>query len=308
MKNTYLKINKPCSERWENMTPNEHGSFCDVCAKNVIDFTKLSQAEITEKVQNSKGQICARLTKTQLETPLLAFEAQKTFKIPYSNVAASILLASTLAVSTVQAQQTEKTATEFVQHSNTLSSKSNFKRKQSKPATKPSGFVTFTGTVLSDKEETPIENAKITLITLQKAITVYSSERGAFSMKIPTALLDDANVIRISYDEVNFKKRKQFKLFDTENYVLNREEISTNFTVKATESMLIMGGIGHYAKTNDPLVVLNGKEMSFKQLQKTAETLLENKEVYYFESDFATAIYGKEIQRELYIILDKPTK
>ena len=309
MKNTFLKINKPCSEHWENMTPNERGRFCDSCAKNVIDFTKLSQAEISKKVQSTKGEICARVTKQQLETPLLHLEVQKKYKLPYSNMAASILLASTMAVSTsVQAQQQPGKAQTAVVQKVRLSSKSNIKRKKSKPATKPSGFVTFTGKVLSDKEETPIENAKITLVTLQKAITVYSSESGTFSMKIPVVLLDDANVIRISYDEVNFKKRKQFKLFDTENYVLNREEISKNYTVKATESMLIMGDIGHYAKTNDPLVIVNGKEMSFKELQKNAETLSKNKNIFYFEPDLATAVYGEEIERELYIILDKPTK
>ena len=63
MKSKFLKLNKACSEQWENMTPNEKGSFCDVCSKNVIDFTQLSTREISEKIKNSKGEICARLTK-----------------------------------------------------------------------------------------------------------------------------------------------------------------------------------------------------------------------------------------------------
>ncbi len=71
MKNTFLKISKPCQERWENMIPTEKGSFCAVCSKNVIDFTRLSTEEISAKMNASKRGLCARATPTQLKMPLV---------------------------------------------------------------------------------------------------------------------------------------------------------------------------------------------------------------------------------------------
>ncbi|WP_241330424.1 hypothetical protein [Chryseobacterium arthrosphaerae] len=38
--NNKIETQNPCSERWEDMRGFPTGKFCDVCSKNVIDFTK----------------------------------------------------------------------------------------------------------------------------------------------------------------------------------------------------------------------------------------------------------------------------
>lgn len=316
MKNTFLKINKPCSEHWQNMTPNERGRFCDICAKNVIDFTKLSQAEISKKVQSAKGEICARVTKQQLETPLLHLEVQKKYKLPYSNMAASILLASTMAVSTsVQAQQQpEKTQTEVVQKVR-LSSKSNIKRKQSKPATKPSGFVTFTGKVEDNDKETPIEGAEIMFVTLQKMYVARSQKDGTFSMEIPVEFVDDANVIRVSYHGVDLKREPESypTIYETTDYILSKKELTSTYVIKAVEEYVYMGGISSYSEKIKPVIVYNGERIQYKSMstlasQEKTKYDFSNKVHYHFNSRIAMAIYGEEAKDGLYIILDKPTK
>lgn len=311
MKSKFLKLNKACSEQWEQMKLNEKGSFCETCAKNVIDFTQLSPIEISEKIKNAKGEICARVTKQQLAIPLVDLETQKTYKLPYSNVAASILLASTLAVSTsAQAQQkSEKPATEFVE-STTVTPKSKIKRNYSKlQKTTSSDFITFTG-IVNNTENMPVPSAKITLVTLQKMISTRSLMDGTFSLEIPVELLDDANVIRVEYEEEKAKDGKRsFEVYDTEDYVLSKKEMTSAYHITAKPIVYYLGGIGFHREKN-PIVIQNGKRIPYKDFQKArrgkkSSCSLENKDTYYFESEVAVAIYGKGAETGLYILKEK---
>ncbi|MGH1384485.1 hypothetical protein [Kordia sp.] len=313
MKSKFLKLNKACSEQWDNMKPNEKGSFCDTCSKNVIDFTQLSQLEISEKIKNTKGEICARLTKQQLETPLIDLEIQKKYKLPYSNIAASIVLASTMAVSTTSCAQNEKAPTEFVKTTNS-NSKLNSKEKISRPkATAPASFVTFKGIVKSEENGILIANAKITLVTVQKMFTAHSLEDGTFSMEIPAELIDDDNVIRVSYDPVTTEDGKRnLRLYSTEDYILSKKEVTSDYIIKAEAMVYILGGIGHYTKKN-PVVIQNNERVSYKdfvnaQRGEKNSCNLENKDFLYFEEKAAVAIYGKEAEAGLFILVDKTKK
>lgn len=40
-----VSIPKPCYENWNSMSIDEKGRFCSVCAKTVIDFTKMNAEE-----------------------------------------------------------------------------------------------------------------------------------------------------------------------------------------------------------------------------------------------------------------------
>ena len=314
MKSKFLKLNKACSEQWENMTPNEKGSFCDVCSKNVIDFTQLSTREISEKIKNSKGEICARLTQKQLATPLIDLEVQKTYKLPYSNIAASVLLASTLAVSTTSCTQNEKAPTEYVETASNLSSKSNIKRNKTKPTpTASDSFVTFKGIVKINEKGVPIENAKITLVTVQKILSTHSLADGTFSLKIPSELIDDDNVIRVSYDEVETKSDETNRFgYGDKDYILSKEEMSSEYAIKAEPLVLVLGGIGHVRK-KDPVIIQNQKRVDYEEFRKArlgkkSSCNVENKDFLFFESEAAVAIYGKEAESGLFILVDKSKK
>jgi hypothetical protein len=41
-----LKIDEPCNENWEMMSAVQKGRFCNVCSKDVIDFTKLQMMRL----------------------------------------------------------------------------------------------------------------------------------------------------------------------------------------------------------------------------------------------------------------------
>lgn len=66
-----INIPNPCQEEWNQMTPDEKGRFCSVCAKSVIDFTEKSDEEIKEIItQNLENNICGRFKKSQISHPL----------------------------------------------------------------------------------------------------------------------------------------------------------------------------------------------------------------------------------------------
>jgi hypothetical protein len=88
-----LSIPNPCSENWNNMTPQEKGRFCDTCQKCVVDFTAMTDAVVLDYFNKNNGKICGRFDKRQLDRVLIINDKrfQKRF-----NIAASLLLLSSL--------------------------------------------------------------------------------------------------------------------------------------------------------------------------------------------------------------------
>ena len=41
-----LSVKNPCSKKFEHFRPTQHGGFCSSCAKEVIDFTAMTDQEI----------------------------------------------------------------------------------------------------------------------------------------------------------------------------------------------------------------------------------------------------------------------
>ncbi len=62
-----IEIKEPCHENWQAMTPNQQGAFCQVCQKDVIDFSKKSINQIKSFFTEKKNEkICGRFEKKQL--------------------------------------------------------------------------------------------------------------------------------------------------------------------------------------------------------------------------------------------------
>lgn len=63
-----ITIPSPCHEDWQKMTPTQKGAFCGVCQRDVIDFTKKTNAEIRSiLISNSGEKLCGNFLKVQLE-------------------------------------------------------------------------------------------------------------------------------------------------------------------------------------------------------------------------------------------------
>lgn len=59
---TAVSIPTPCSESWAAMTPTSAGRHCAICRTEVVDFTKMSEAEVIAYLTAHSGQqLCGRL-------------------------------------------------------------------------------------------------------------------------------------------------------------------------------------------------------------------------------------------------------
>jgi hypothetical protein len=66
-----LHIAQPCAESWTAMTPVGSGRHCAACAKTVVDFAQKTDAEILAYLAQATGETCGRLSRDQLNRPLL---------------------------------------------------------------------------------------------------------------------------------------------------------------------------------------------------------------------------------------------
>lgn len=65
--NTPYSIQKPCTEDWGKMSPEDQGRHCQVCCKTVVDFSKKSNTEIIGFLKsNSDQKVCGRFRSEQL--------------------------------------------------------------------------------------------------------------------------------------------------------------------------------------------------------------------------------------------------
>jgi hypothetical protein len=67
MQKIQLSIPEPCHESWQNMTSTQQGRFCNTCAKEVIDFSIMSDSEVLNYFSSLKSEkICGRAYPDQL--------------------------------------------------------------------------------------------------------------------------------------------------------------------------------------------------------------------------------------------------
>ena len=97
-----VSIPEPCHVKWNSMLPSEHGKHCQVCATDVVDFSKMPLAEITAYFENLPGEkkICGRYHQrhTNHATPVMKWingVEQKLIQFRWRRaavIAASVLL------------------------------------------------------------------------------------------------------------------------------------------------------------------------------------------------------------------------
>ncbi len=66
-----IHIASPCDADWQKMHPADQGKFCSSCEKIVVDFSKMSDAEIKNYFTAYKDQkTCGRFLTSQVDRPL----------------------------------------------------------------------------------------------------------------------------------------------------------------------------------------------------------------------------------------------
>lgn len=89
----HLAIPQPCHQDWQNMSPTQQGRFCNSCAKQVIDFTTMSDTEVLHYFLDKKNEnVCGRMYPDQLNRTVTKPVYPKMKKFWYWNYAAMLLL------------------------------------------------------------------------------------------------------------------------------------------------------------------------------------------------------------------------
>ncbi|MEM7367094.1 MAG: carboxypeptidase-like regulatory domain-containing protein [Bacteroidota bacterium] len=96
-----LNIPKPCSENWQDMTPEEKGRFCQLCQKVVIDFTEKSDKDIVAFFQQNQQSVCGRVLPMQLKSYPEPQKDKKGFPILRA-AATGMLFAASLGIASAQ--------------------------------------------------------------------------------------------------------------------------------------------------------------------------------------------------------------
>jgi hypothetical protein len=76
-----IKMEFICDQNWDNMTPTQNGRFCDVCDKNVEDFTKFPLNVVQEKTKNNPSKSCGSFRIEHIDPTIIRpIQAPKAFK------------------------------------------------------------------------------------------------------------------------------------------------------------------------------------------------------------------------------------
>src|SRR5688572_19417853 len=66
-----LSIPEPCPQEWDSMIQVADGRFCRSCAKVVIDFSGMSDAQLFQFFKEPQGSVCGRFHQQQLAKELV---------------------------------------------------------------------------------------------------------------------------------------------------------------------------------------------------------------------------------------------
>lgn len=181
----YLQLTKPCTERWDKMTPTQQGAYCSSCNKQVIDLTAKTENEIYELVTQHNGEMCARLTQQQLNTPIRKSELVNGW-FNWRAIAAS--LGALLAFEKTQAAGTSDSTTVTVSdHTQT---------NKTEPDTIPVKPNTITGIVVDSATNEPLGWALLHLENAQKDF--FTDDNGFFVIDNATSHQDDTITISLT--------------------------------------------------------------------------------------------------------------
>jgi len=163
-----LHIPKPCSENWNQMTPDEKGRFCKHCQNVVVDFSAMNDQQLAEYLSNASGKTCGRFLPEQLNRVTAAPASNRK---PFISIAAML---SALYLFLPEAKAAHRPLTE-----QGIKPSADTSRKKEKPVNLISEI---NGTVIDDNN-TAVPGA--TVILKGTKTGTYTDDNGHFHLRLP---------------------------------------------------------------------------------------------------------------------------
>ncbi|AZA76344.1 hypothetical protein EG347_01780 [Chryseobacterium sp. G0186] len=267
-----IKIDDPCSEKWDDMKEFSQGRFCEICSKNVFDFTEHTDGEIQNFLKNQNGaKICGRISLRSI-----------------SKAGIGLVLIANLS---------------FVQAQNTPDISSNRIEKSLKKVIKVSGKL------ILEETQQEIPYAEVFFISKKKIIKTVSNKKGDFSLEIPDDLLKDKNVLYLDFRKLNGANRKETKTLDTvdaydyqnEAIVFSRNERIVNKKYVINHKGYEIGAVVIIRNPPPNYYYFNGKNISESKYNKLKEEF-PHYTSFSFEDSIAKVISGEDLITKLYLL------
>ena len=223
-----LQLPDPCTQKWEEMQSTSGGAFCSSCQKEVVDFTEMSEQEIKHFFLNSKGDVCGRLKKKQLDQSYMLWADQSQASWKKYLLAATVMLGIPAYVS---AQEATAKISGSMQQEPLLSS-----AHQSKIIHKPTAI----SDTLADLKGQVVDSSTGELLP-GVSVIVGKSKKGAVTdldgkFVIEGKLLQSADPIEFSF--IGYKS----KVFTIEELRANAL-VALEVDVEVLGEVVLVGGI-----------------------------------------------------------------
>ena len=217
-----IEIPEACGENWEHMTVSQLGKFCQVCKKEVIDFTNTTDDELLQKIKSGQ-KICGRFKQSQLSRDLKPNNSKTNWK----QLAVAAGFTSVLAIAAPANAQKTSTKTEQLE-------KTSEKNSEEKHSISAKDSIVISGTV-TDEEDLPIPGVHIKV--LDSKILTQTDFDGNFMIVL--AAKTTANSLKLEFTSLGY-----------ETQVINADLKSENLDIKMNTSETITTGIVVVEKTN----------------------------------------------------------
>lgn len=176
-----LKIESPCSENWASMTLTNSGRFCAACAKNVTDFTGLSDDQVLAILKKSSGNLCGRLQESQVNRYLLS-KSEPSNKSGFYKLFAGLFLLTATNRSLAKSGIDKKPKIE--QGLESFSELRGSRKINPKQNSADSLGAMFRGRVIYSLDRSPLPGATITL--KDSDVQTVTDRDGEFELTIPS--------------------------------------------------------------------------------------------------------------------------
>lgn len=193
-KKIQISIPKPCSEDWSKMTPTERGRFCAMCTKEVVDFTKISDAQLVKYLSQSKNSICGHIRQNQLNRTIEALNEPKS-QIQYRPWFERVLAATVFLFTLGSVKGQSQPSVNEVSQNQVARLETQFEQTISKPDESTSHEIILRGIVLDSLNNEPLPFAQ--LVCRSSQVSGATDVNGQFELKFEFDEVPDSRVLEI---------------------------------------------------------------------------------------------------------------
>src|SRR6476661_7562207 len=220
-----LRIDNPCYQPWTTMSGEGVDRFCSKCSTTVIDFTNLSDSEVIQVIQQSKGPLCGKLRSPQLNRPYFINNLSRQYQL--RRLLAALVLIGAANIS-IAAPKVENPAA-YIVSATALNNQaiSTDVHDHNQPDTLKN---VLSGTILDSSDGLPLPGVLLRIKSTKVSVTTDAN--GKFKLRIPKEYISKQITLVTSYIG--------YKSFE---FTVRKKDLPKVKTVKLVIDQVYLGGI-----------------------------------------------------------------